>query len=347
MNIMDKMFKIFIFSFAMVVIMPFLGLIGFQKYQMEKNMPPSDFYFIQEVTPPQQTPPNSIPIFCAVFSCFCLCAIWYKLLDKTFLTPLNEAILNLQKYSKGDKNITFKTKSENKQVIEIFDTLNKMVESEKLKEKLQNIYIQNIVHDLKAPILAQDRALNILADEFGKHELVVGMQKNTKDYIEIINLILEYQNAQIQNLKIEKTKINIKNLINDIIAALKPLADEKNIEITTQISDDNVKIYADQLSLTRILTNLITNSIENIANNCKIKIEAKENLISIKDNGCGIEQEKIATIFDRYATSKTGLVSGLGLHITKELAEKNGAQIKVESKINHGTNFTIVFDCED
>ena len=102
--------------------------------------------------------------------------------------------------------------------------------------------------------------------------------------------------------------------------------------------------------MTRILTNLIANSIENIENNKTITIKLKDEnytKIIIEDNGKGIDQQTIQTIFDRYSSnSKTKVVSGLGLNIVKELVEKNDGKISIESELNQFTKFEITLNKE-
>ena len=353
---MDKIIKKFIISFVLIAIIPCLSLILFQKFQTENQtpppMPPMAPYMLEQTMPPiaPNKPPIAIPIIVMSLSCFGLCFIWMKYLKKTFLTPLKNIILGLEEFKKGNLDIKFETTSENDFMINAFKTLNLMVENTKEKEKLKSNYIQNLVHDLRATILAQYSALKILKDEFSEHELIEGLEKNTEKYIEFINLILESYYSSSSDVKINKTQINFNELIKDIIKELAPLANEKNINIVFKNQKENSFVYADYLSLTRILTNLIANSIENIENNKTITIKLKDEnytKIIIEDNGKGIDQQTIQTIFDRYSSnSKTKVVSGLGLNIVKELVEKNDGKISIESELNQFTKFEITLNKE-
>ena len=355
---MEKIIKKFVISFILIALIPCLSLILFQKYQTERqpqmpHMMMGGFHseFGPGVPMNAPKPPIAIPIIILALSCVGLCLIWTKYLKKTFILPLKDIIQGLEEFKKGNLDIKFETNSENDFIINAFKTLNLMVENTKEKEKLKSNHIQNLVHDLRAPILAQDRALKILKEEFEEHELVEGLEKNTKKYINLINLILESYQYHSSEMKIKKCEVNFDYLIKDIIRELQPLAKEKNISISYCKQNDNPVIYADYFSLTRIMTNLIANSIENIENDKTITIKFendKQICIIVEDNGCGIEEEKLKTIFDRYASdSKTKVVSGLGLNIVKELVEKNDGKIIAQSVLNKYTRFKIVFNKEE
>ena len=351
---MDKIIKKFLLAFILIAAFPSLALITFQKFQTE-NQPPAPPLFYSSEThetpmPPlePQKPPFAIPFVVMLLSCGGMCLIWVKYLEKTFITPLKTIISGLKEFDKGNCNIIFKTSSENDFIINAFNTLNSLVRNTKEKEKLKKNYIQNLVHDLRAPILAQDRALKILKDEFSEHELIDGLEKNTEKYIELINLILESYKSESTEMKIEKSEISFNSLINDIIQELSPLAKEKNIKIVYEKPIKNDIVYADYFSINRIMINLIANSIENIENDKTITIKLENNkqtIISVKDNGKGIEEEILKTLFDRYSSnSKTKVVSGLGLNIVKELVEKNNGKINVESELEKFTKFTITLN---
>ena len=126
-----------------------------------------------------------------------------------------------------------------------------------------------------------------------------------------------------------------------------PLAKEKNIIIKNNIHND-FQIYADFISINRILANLISNSIEHLEQNKIITISSQKfqnfSKIIIEDNGKGIKKEDLNEIFEKYKSnnkSSKKIISGLGLYIVKELVEKNSGTITVESKENEYTKFEI------
>lgn len=339
--------------FIITISVMFFSLVFFQKQGMQQNapqmMPHEEFLFNshQPPMPPrnQQEPPIAIPLLfiLGISSVFILCFLRY--IDKSFVTPLTLIQGNLKEIKEGKLEIKFENKSESESIKETFNTLNDMISGLKEKEKLQNNFIQTIAHDLRAPIVAQERAISILQDEFNNHELLEGMMANNETYLKMINLILEVYNEK--KINIEKTNISLHKIVNSIIQELKPMANKKNITIINKINNDFM-VYADFISVNRIMMNLISNSIENIENDKTISIKGiigkNKTKIIIEDNGSGIDEETIKHIFEKYSSSNKSrkkLVSGLGLYIVKDLVTQNDGTIYIESELNKYARFII------
>ncbi len=134
-----------------------------------------------------------------------------------------------------------------------------------------------------------------------------------KQFISDVSHLLYITKADTGKVNLKKTKINIQELINEIIEETKLIETDKNGEIDIYSTKDNGKIY-----------------------------------INIKDNGIGISKEEQENIFDRFyrvdksRNKETGGV-GLGLAIAKSIANVNGAEIKLESELAKGSKFIIIF----
>ncbi|MFH1593344.1 MAG: ATP-binding protein [Candidatus Omnitrophota bacterium] len=120
------------------------------------------------------------------------------------------------------------------------------------------------------------------------------------------------------------------------------------IDITKEIALDLPKIEADKKQLQQVFFNLIRNAAQAIGERGKIVIRATKSdghiVIVIKDTGQGIAKEKLDEIFNPFYTTKDpGKGTGLGLFIVRQVVEKNGGSILVESKVNEGTEFTLTF----
>lgn len=294
---------------------------------------------------PDEEPPMSIPlIFIFLFSSGFVYMI-LKYIDKNFVTPIILIEENVKKIKEGNLEVEFKVKTENKDVEETFSTLNEMVQGLKQKEKLEDAFVQNLVHDLRTPVIAQERAMSILSEELKDNPIVDGIIQNNDAYLKIINYIIEAFSEKEINIK--KQDVKLYDVVETVIEALKLAADKKNIKIENLIQKD-FTLFVDYLSINRIILNLTSNAIENIDENKIIKIKAEnmpdKTTIVIEDNGQGIEEDVIKTLFTKYVSKKRGgkkSVSGLGLSIVKTLVNKNGGEITVESEISKYTKFII------
>jgi len=349
---MQKFVLKFFILFVLTVSFLFFGLVGFQKREMEQHTamfrPPYNVP-MPDMPPrpvPAKTPPIFIPAFLIILLSSSFVFFLLKYLDKNFVSPLIAIKSGVKKIKEGGLDVEFKTKSEDTTVQETFDTLNSMVLGLVEKERLRENFIAMLSHDLRTPVLAQERAISILKEEFGTHELLDGMFENNEEYLRMINLIVETFNAK--DIEIKKEKFNLERLIDTVLLALKGPVCNNNITTVKNIPE-NFTIFADYISFHRIFMNLISNSIENAGQNKTVKIEAKneagKSVITVLDNGSGIEDEVLEHIFDKYASFKKGkkgkTVSGLGLYIAHELTEKNGGKLKVETEKGSFTKFII------
>jgi len=276
-------------------------------------------------------------------------------LNKTFVNPLILLSDALKKVQQGDLSFELDTKINQEQIMNIFKDFNKMVRGLKEKEILRKSFVTNLTHDLKTPLIAQERSLGMIAEEFEalnlKHpyELAKGLEKSNNHLLRMVNMILESYKFDSEKLDLNFTKINLEELVNNCYEKLNALALEKNTEFINKIPKDFFEIEADPTSLKRIFVNLISNSIDNINKNGKIQISAEDKddfvEICVEDNGAGISKEDISSVFDHYYTGKSGdrkIGSGLGLYVCKKLVEIHKGEIFVESELNNFTKFTII-----
>ena len=133
--------------------------------------------------------------------------------------------------------------------------------------------------------------------------------------------------------------------VGQTIRALYPLANQKNISIRNICSND-VVINADKNMLREVLINLIDNSVKYGSDNGFVEIGCNNESFWVKDNGCGIPEQKLQTYLtafriDRSRAGESG--SGIGLFIVKRIIEMHGFKISVSSKPGEGSVFTVEF----
>jgi signal transduction histidine kinase len=146
---------------------------------------------------------------------------------------------------------------------------------------------------------------------------------------------------------IQTQKINLKEIISDVINFHDKEAEYRNIKINVDVSDENLEIESDRGKLQQILLNLVNNAFQALDEGCQLDIVAKQVgldriIIAVCDNGCGMPEENLPKIFEPFFTTKEwGKGTGLGLAITYGLVKKLHGEISVKSKVNEGTTFSI------
>jgi len=273
-----------------------------------------------------------------------------------FINPFIKLSAASKRVKTGDLNLNLKTKIKQKNVQETYNNFNDMVQGLKEKEELRSSFIRNLTHDLRTPLIAQERALSMISDKFielnlkEEKELAKSLEKNTSHLLRMVNLILESYQFNLKKEDLNFESVNISKTVNDCFIKIKPIADEKKIKLINDINQSTI-FYSDVTCFERIIINLCANAIENLSTGGYVRIfdEVINNKIklTIEDNGNGISKEDLEHIFDRYYSSKSytkKLGSGLGLDVVKKLVDIIDAKIEIESKVSEFTKFTITFD---
>jgi signal transduction histidine kinase len=223
------------------------------------------------------------------------------------------------------------------------------VELEQLNQ-VKDKFFSIISHDLRSPVNALGSILdlveskNLTIDEFTRLTKELRVQVNhTKT---LITNLLDWALLQMDNLKIQAEKINLKRIVDDNTKLLASMH-IKLVKITNEIPE-TVFGFADLNMITLVLRNLMLNGIKFTEDGGQITIASKDEgdhyTISVADNGVGIRPEVQSMLFQKttgYSTRGTANEkgTGLGLILCKEFVERNGGKIWLESEMGKGSTF--------
>lgn len=224
--------------------------------------------------------------------------------------------------------------------------------SEKEKTNLSNS-LTDISHQLKTPltsirIMIDNIQNNPDMDEKTRNEFIEDISKQIDWISSLVISLLKLAKFDAGSIVMRDEEINVKKLIQNIIANLAILIDIKDIKIEENISEQ-ITLFADYNWQLEALTNIIKNCVEHSFDGGKIKIEAESNSVFTKiiiaDEGEGIENKDLNRIFERfYKSAKSSENSiGIGLALAKTIIEKERGYIKVESEVGKGTKFEIKY----
>jgi signal transduction histidine kinase len=199
-------------------------------------------------------------------------------------------------------------------------------------------------------------AIRLILDEIpGKiveeqRDVLAAAMENVQRLSRIVDSLLSISMIESGKLDLQKTVVNICELIKSTVSDYKELAQEKELSLYCEVPENSVDICLDPDKTKEVLINLISNSIKFTPKGGRIKVvctkQDREVLVSVQDSGVGIAKEDIPKLFDKFTQfgRKAGpgeKGTGLGLAIVKKLVEMHGGKIEVESKVNKGTTFTI------
>ena len=163
----------------------------------------------------------------------------------------------------------------------------------------------------------------------------------------LVQNLLEWSRIQKQGAKFEPNNYFVSDIVDEVMASHYHLAQQKKISIYSQITKkDTNQVYADKDNVQNVLRNLITNAITYTPEGGRIKLYA-QNLdnsleIVVEDTGIGIKPESLRQLFatgKEYKTTDDKTSAKLGLILTKELVERNGGELNVESRVGSGSKF--------
>lgn len=212
-------------------------------------------------------------------------------------------------------------------------------------------FMSNVSHEIKTPIAAITGFTEILLDgsidESERQEYLEVINKESMRISRLCENMLHMSRLDSQVIVANLQKIRLDEQLRKCIILLSEKWSDKEIDFSIDL--DEVNILSDYDMLQQVWINLIDNAIKYSGENCKIDISVKRLndksvKVSIRDNGIGIEEEKLHRIFDKFyqceeSHKKSG--SGLGLSISKRIVELLNGTIECKSKKDSGTTFEV------
>ena len=287
--------------------------------------------------------------------------------EKSMIFEIKDDTKDNFRYTLG-LSIFIEGKSTALSYVSIFDSLWKQTELyEQLKEafvrlqmheKMQKEFINTAAHELRTPIqpiLGLTQVVRGKTKDKEHIKLLDIVIKNTKKLKKLAEDILDVTRIESNSLNLNKEYFKINEIIFDNINTYKNNTETENIKFETILEDD-ISIYADKNSISRVISNLIDNSIKFTSEEegtgeviISINIEKEEShkdgntkenvVVYIKDMGNGIDVEILPRLFTKFV-SKSFHGTGLGLYISKSIVEAHGGKIWGENnKDGRGATF--------
>ena len=235
----------------------------------------------------------------------------------------------------------------------ILHTIKKLHDANQAKSH----FLMNMSHDFRTPV-SGIYLMSKLIYEKTHDEKTKGLQKlvvdSSEQLMEIIDQILGYYQLLRDEKNSAPEKINIKKLIDDIVAFMSAKSKEKNLDVHVQHASPILFYTGDRVMLHRMLLNVFSNAIK-FTEKGYVKISTHEHtvdgrsnvVIKVEDTGIGIDQSHFESIFEPFYQIESSFTSqydgiGLGLSHVKLVVEKLQGNINVRSILNKGSTFEII-----
>lgn len=232
------------------------------------------------------------------------------------------------------------------------DRLIRALHNEKSINNMQSEFVSLVSHEFKTPlsiIKASSDILKLYSENLTDADFIVSqLEKIDKAIIRmtaLINSTLNLSKLETGKLEFTPTLFSIENILKETIEKFKDLHKETTFKTSILITE---YFNGDKSLVEQIFTNLIGNAIKYAGDNPKILIEAytstKGHIISIQDNGIGIDEKDLQRLFTKFFRAKNSIGiagTGIGLYLVKKFIDLHHGDIRVVSKVNKGTKFTI------
>ncbi|MDE2039483.1 MAG: PAS domain-containing protein [Elusimicrobia bacterium] len=225
-------------------------------------------------------------------------------------------------------------------------------------QRMQEEFLANITHDLKAPLTSICSALEVLSEKLGAHidneegEFLDICVRNSRTLRQMIDELLDFSKLQSGRMSVRPERQPLEPLLRECVRALLPWARSKKIDLRLDGAESMAElpqVLADRGRVLQILNNLVSNAIKFTPEGGRVCLSAERGqrdndavVVRVKDTGCGISPSDQKLIFDRFSqvqSERRGGV-GLGLAIARELVLQHRGRVWVDSEEGHGSTFS-------
>lgn len=239
----------------------------------------------------------------------------------------------------------------------VFDKMNTYKRDLFVEKKVNLLKLQfftNVSHEIRTPLTLiigpiEDLLLQSDLPKKVAEQLRI-IRKNAGRMLMLTNQLLDFRKVQNNKMVLNVKEFDIVTFTKDIFNSFQPLASHKHIDYGFKSDSSEMLVWADTSKIDIIIYNLLSNALKFTEPGKKVELNIKqpphtnEIHISVLDQGRGIPESNLEDLFTRYTILSSNELSGtgIGLSLSYELAKLHGGDIKVESQLNTGSNFTLI-----
>lgn len=224
-------------------------------------------------------------------------------------------------------------------------------------DEIKSQFVRAVTHELRAPVAGAQSLLRTVIREMagGLNDLqrdVLGRLSDRLDALQLlINDLLDLASGKVEGLEAKLLPVSVEAAVLSVIDRLSGQAEEKKIDLQVNYVPRGLTVMGSEDGLGRIFLNLIGNAIKYTPAGGHVTVtlgqSSDEAVITVADTGMGIPEVDVAHLFEEFYrgsnVKEAGIPgTGLGLTIVKDLVERYGGRLSVQSRLNEGTTFTVV-----
>jgi PAS domain S-box-containing protein len=224
------------------------------------------------------------------------------------------------------------------------DNLRRLAANLSEADRRKNEFLATLAHELRNPLAPMSNMLEVVKRADGDSHIIKTahetLERQLGQMIRLVDDLLDLNRVTYDRLELRRDEVELSSVIQQAVEVARPLIDSAGHHLVIDLPDEPVYLHADQARLAQVFGNLLNNSskytrAEGMVS-LTVKREGDEVVVTVKDNGAGIPQDKLDSIFDMFMQvdrtserSQGGL--GIGLTLVKRLTEMHGGSIEARS----------------
>ena len=252
------------------------------------------------------------------------------------ISPIKDDSGNVIGASKIARDVTERKRME--------DDLRRLATDLSAADRRKNEFLATLAHELRNPLAPMSNMLEVLKRSNGDTEILKRahdtIERQLDQLIRLVDDLLDWNRITHDRLELRRSEVELSSVIQQAVEVARPLIDAAGHKLTIDLPDKPIYLNADRARLAQVFGNLLNNSSKYTGPEGTISLNASridgEVLVTVKDNGAGIPQDKLDSIFDMFMQvdrtseqSQAGL--GIGLTLVKRLTEMHGGSIEARS----------------
>lgn len=272
------------------------------------------------------------------------------LLANGIIRPIQEVTKVAEKMAAGDFQVRSVKKSDD-EIGKLSDTLNYMADELIKKENIKNEFIASVSHELRTPLTSIKGWAIILntADPEERQLFKDGLkiiETETERLSDMVEDLLDFSKLISGKITLNKKETNINSLVGYIKRHMTPVAERNNIEFIVEYDENLPSAVLDENRIKQVLINVLDNAFKFTDPEGWVKfttrIEGDMLVMIVEDNGCGISEEDLPNVKQKFFKGKNSRSSsGIGLSVSDEIVRLHNGSMQIESQKGEGTKVTI------
>jgi signal transduction histidine kinase len=277
---------------------------------------------------------------------------------RTISGPVAQLARVAERIAQGDMKTRAPVDTRSDELARLATTINLMADNLDESNRMKNDFVSTISHELRTPLTAIHgwsetlQSMGMQDSATLRRGLSIIFSESTR-LGKMVEELLDFSRVQSGRLILNKTKLDVLAELDDVVFAAKENALRAGVTLHQRTLDFPTRMEGDADRLRQVFINIVDNAIKYNQAGGRVQVSAellspKELQISVEDNGCGIPQEHLPHVKEKFYKADTGVRgSGIGLAVADEIIRLHGGSLDIESAEGDGTKVTITLPIEE